>query len=69
MTYIIIGVLAVVLAVCILIYGRRKDKELLTRLEDMLEKARNGTFDGGRSMRQCCLPLKTPWPGFWKIAV
>lgn len=48
MTYIIIGVLAVVLAVCILIYGRRKDKELLTRLEDMLEKARNGTFDGGQ---------------------
>lgn len=36
------------MAVCILIYGRRKDKELLTRLEDMLEKARNGTFDGGQ---------------------
>ena len=48
MIYIIIGVLAVILAVCILIYGRRKNKELLIRLEDMLEKARNGSFGGGR---------------------
>ena len=36
------------MAVCILIYGRRKNKELLIRLEDMLEKARNGSFGGGR---------------------
>ena len=33
------------MAVCILIYGRRKNKELLIRLE---EKARNGSFGGGR---------------------